>query len=202
MLQVLMAAELLWSIEKFQNRVTEGLFCLWGWERPFPLLSVTQNPLDFSLSKWRQSQAIAEYDTVCSVCINSALSWVLAALLSGKLICLASVMAVWAVIRRCFAEVAVSYLLTSLQSFNMRSALSQLALNLWVWSGLEILGLEILGLPGLHRAELMLQMGWELLLCLSAFVPRVFLLARYLPCCVIMEYYLALQSRVSTFRWA
>ena len=57
---------------------------------------------------------IVEYDTVCSIYINFALSSVLAALLSGKLICLASVMAVWAVIRRCFAEAAVSYLLTSL----------------------------------------------------------------------------------------
>lgn len=31
-----MAAELLLSIDAFQNGVTEGLFCLWGWERTYP----------------------------------------------------------------------------------------------------------------------------------------------------------------------
>lgn len=36
MLQVLMAAELLSCLEKFQNGVTEGLFFLRGWERTFP----------------------------------------------------------------------------------------------------------------------------------------------------------------------
>lgn len=36
MLQVLVAADLFLSIEKFQNGATEGLFCLWGWERTFP----------------------------------------------------------------------------------------------------------------------------------------------------------------------